>query len=155
MACVGTSCAALLLVCVPLFEGTVHTTYVDPVGIVTACTGHTGAGLKLGQKFTAEQCQALLMADLLKHAEPVLKCVPGLKDKPYPLAASVSLAYNIGTTAFCNSRIAKRFNAGDYAGACADFSLYVKAGGKVLPGLVKRRAYERAMCESKLEVPSA
>ncbi len=150
MACVGTACATVLLACVPLFEGTVHTTYVDPVGVVTACTGHTGPELKLGQTFTKQQCDDMLMADLVKHAEPVLKCAPVLKDHIGPLAASVSLAYNIGTNAFCASTIVKLFRAGDWAGGCAEFSKWVKAKGKVLPGLIKRRAYERAMCEGKL-----
>ena len=152
MACVGTACATVLLACVPLFESSGDTrliAYHDVVGVVTVCDGHTDKSLKIGQKFTKEQCQQMLVDDLVKHAAPVLKCVPGLKDKTGPLAASVDLAYNIGTTAFCASTIAKKFNAGDFAGACAEFSRWVKAGGRVLPGLVKRRAYDRALCEGK------
>lgn len=150
--CVGAACATVLLACVPMFEGTVHKAYVDPVGIVTACTGHTGAELKLGQKFTKEQCQQMLVDDLVKHAEPVLKCTPGLKDQPLRLAGVVSFAFNVGTSAYCGSTIAKKFRAGDWAGGCAEMSKWVKAGGRVLPGLVKRRAYERALCEGKTNV---
>ena len=152
--CVGAGCAIVLLTVVPQFENTVYTTYVDPVGIVTACAGHTGAELKLGQKFTKEQCQAMLEADLLKHAEPVLKCTPGLQGQTYRLAAAVSFAFNVGTTAYCTSNVAKAFNRRDYVAGCAALSQWVHAGGKVLPGLVKRRKIERDMCEGKLEVPN-
>ena len=148
VACVGTACAAILFVCVPLFEGTRTDVYVDPVGIVTACTGHTGKNLKVGQTFTKEQCQDLLVADLLRHAEPVLKCTPSLAKQPQRLAAAVSFAFNVGPTAYCSSTFAKKLNANDPS-ACAELSRWVKAGGKTLPGLVKRRAAERAICEGK------
>jgi lysozyme len=60
---------------------------------------------------TVEQCDARLEQQLIAHAKPVMQCVPGLKDRPNQLAASVSLAYNIGTAAFCRSTVARRFNA--------------------------------------------
>lgn len=149
VACLGTACATVLLACIPLFEGSVQTAYVDPVGIVTACSGHTGADLRVGQTFTKEQCNDMLVADLLKHAQPVLRCTPGLKDQPYRLAAAVSFAYNVGTTAYCSSTFAKKLNANDST-ACAELSRWTKAKGRVLPGLVKRRAFERDMCEGRL-----
>ena len=149
MACVGTICATVLLACVPMFEGSPTTPYHDAVGVVSVCNGHTGPDVKMGQRYTKEQCQQLLVDDLVKHAAPVLKCTPGIANQPYRLAAAVSFAYNVGTTAYCNSTLAKKLNAGD-PNACAEFSRWTKAGGHVLPGLVKRRAYERAMCEGKL-----
>ncbi len=63
------------------------------------------------------------------------------------IAAFVSLAYNIGASAFCKSTVVKRFKSGDYYGACAAIEMWNQAGGKVWPGLVVRRADERAMCE--------
>ncbi|MDE2472702.1 MAG: glycoside hydrolase family protein, partial [Bradyrhizobium sp.] len=62
------------------------------------------------------------------------------------LAAFGDLAYNIGVPRFCHSTIARRFNAGDTAGACAAIKWYVYAGGKRLPGLVKRREAEFKLC---------
>ena len=67
----------------------------------------------------------------------------------YQWAAYTSLAFNIGTGAFCRSSIARRANAGDTAGACAAISLYVYAGGKRVQGLANRRAGERALCEGR------
>ena len=58
-------------------------------------------------------------------------------------------AFNVGNARFCSSTLARKANAGDMAGACAELSRWTYAGGKPLPGLVKRRATERAICESQ------
>jgi lysozyme len=60
-------------------------------------------------------------------------------------AAMLSLAYNIGTSAFLKSTCLRKFNAGDITGAADEFLRWNKGGGKVLPGLVARRAAERAL----------
>lgn len=104
----------------------------------------------MGQVYTKAQCEELLATDLVKHADGIAKCITA------PLAywqraAFVSFAFNVGVDAFCKSTIARKFNAGDSAGACAELSRWIHAGGRVLPGLVKRRAAERAMCEGKIE----
>lgn len=149
-ATVGATAAAVLLSYVPQFEGMVLRGYKDPIGIVTACAGHTKTAV-LGRPYTLDECKVILEQDLVAHAKPVLKCTPVLADRPYQLAAATSFAFNVGTTAYCNSSIAKRFNAGDFAGGCAGLSKWIYAGGKVLPGLVTRRATERAICEGKIQ----
>jgi lysozyme len=58
-----------------------------------------------------------------------MQCVPGLKDRPNQLAASVSLAYNIGTAAFCRSTVARRFNADQWRAGCDAFLAWRYAGG--------------------------
>jgi lysozyme len=146
---VGATCAASLLTCVPQFEGRVLRGYKDPIGIVTACTGHTATAV-LGRAYTVQECDNLLVQDLVVHAEGVKACVK----KPlttYQLAASVSFAFNVGVNKFCESSMAKKFNDGDIKGACAELSKWTKAGGRELPGLVKRRQIERAMCEGRLQ----
>ena len=70
-----------------------------------------------------------------------------VRNTPEMTAAFVSLAYNIGPSAFKKSTVVRRFRARDYAGACAAMEMWNKAGGRVLPGLVTRRADERALCE--------
>lgn len=139
----------MLVAFVPHSEGTVFHGYRDPVGIITACNGHTGEGAELGRQYTPADCQQFLQTDLYEHAEGVLRCVPQLKDKTGPLAASVSFAFNAGDAKFCGSTMARKFAAGDIAGGCAEFSRWVYAGGKVLPGLVVRRREERAICEGR------
>lgn len=150
VALVGAACASLLVTTVPKFEGTILRGYRDPIGVVTACSGHTATAV-LGKPYTPQECETLLMQDLADHAVPVLKCTPGLTGKPYQLAAAVSFTFNVGAANYCGSTMARKFNSGDYMGACAEFPKWVYAGGKVLPGLVTRRNAERTMCETGLQ----
>jgi len=56
--------------------------------------------------------------------------------------AMVSLAYNIGVNAFSKSTLLKKHVAGDFVGAASQFAVWNKADGKVMQGLVNRRADE-------------
>lgn len=146
LATVGAGAAALLVAYVPQFEGMVLRGYKDPIGIVTACAGHTATAV-LGKPYTRQECEKLLADDLVEHAQGISRCVDIGSMSTGQRAAFVSFAYNVGTGAFCRSTMARKANAGDMAGACAELSRWTYAGGKQLPGLVKRRATERAMCE--------
>lgn len=148
-ATVGAAAAALLLAYVPQFEGMVLRGYTDPIGIVTACAGHTKTAV-LGRAYTRQECETLLRDDLTEHARDVLACTPGLAGRTYQLAAATSFAYNVGVGAYCKSTMARLNNAGQYADACKQLGRWVYAGGKVLPGLVKRRATEETICLSGL-----
>lgn len=145
---IGAAAAALVVSTVAFYEGKVNRTYVDPVGVLTSCYGHTGPELRKGQVFTDEQCLAQLQTDLVKHAT-ALECIK------HPLtdgqrAAFVSFAFNVGNSAFCGSTLVRKANVGDIEGACAELSRWTYAGGKQLPGLVKRRTAERKQCEQDL-----
>lgn len=145
---IGAAAAALAVSTVAFYEGKVNHTYVDPVGVLTSCYGHTGPGLRKGQAFSDEQCLAQLQADLVKHAA-ALECVKRpLTDGQK--AAFLSFAFNVGNSAFCGSTLVRKVNAGDMPGACAELSRWTYAGGKQLPGLVNRRAAERKLCEAGL-----
>ena len=135
---------ALAAAMIAPWEGKVNSPYRDPVGILTVCYGHTGKDIER-RRYSDAECMALLEKDVAAHAK-ALQCA-GTGYKLREGAAFVSLAYNIGVAGFCKSTAARRAQAGDYAGACAAMSRHVKAGGKVLQGLVDRRAYERAICE--------
>jgi lysozyme len=142
----GAGVVALATPLVIGFEGTIFRGYKDPIGIITACTGHTGPELRMGQTFTQAQCTEMLEADLLKHAE-ALDCIKTpLSDGQK--AAFLSFAFNVGNGAFCKSTLARKANSGDLMGACAELSRWTLAGGRELPGLVKRRQAEREMCEA-------
>jgi lysozyme len=145
-ALVGTGAAALLYVMIPRYEGEVLRGYRDPIGIATKCYGDT-EDVVVGKAYSRADCLRSLESALLKHAGPVMECVPQLADySDGEKAAAVSLAYNIGVNAFCKSTIARNFRAGDRRGACAGFPAWNRAGGKVLKGLVIRRADEAAIC---------
>lgn len=145
---IGAAAAALVVSTVAFYEGKVNRTYVDPVGVLTSCYGHTGPELRKGQVFTDEQCLAQLQTDLVKHAA-ALECIKRpLTDGQR--AAFVSFAFNVGNSAFCGSTLVRKANSGDIYGACAELSRWTYAGGKQLPGLVKRRTAERKLCEQDL-----
>jgi lysozyme len=95
---------------------------------------------------TEAGCQIRLERQLVAHAKPVLACVPGLRELPNQLVASVSFAYNVGTSAFCRSTAARMFNAGRWRSGCDQFLRWNKAGGKPVRGLTLRRERERALC---------
>jgi lysozyme len=59
-----------------------------------------------------------------------------------------SLAYNIGVKAFTNSTLLRKFNAGDLAGAAAEFPRWNRAAGKVMRGLTNRRLDEQEVFRS-------
>lgn len=144
----GAAAAAALLSMVSAFEGTALRAYRDPIGVLTACSGHTGPDVRAGATYTREQCAAMLETDLVDHWDRIRPCIK------VPLSdgektAYVSFAFNVGSGAFCGSTLARRLNAGDHPGACAELSRWTLAGGKQLPGLVTRRAAERAMCERR------
>ncbi len=148
IAAIGGAAVALAVPLVQKYEGTVLRSYRDPVNVLTSCTGHTGPELRDGQTFTREQCEEMLYKDLAKHAD-ALSCVRApLTDGQR--AAFLSFAFNVGDDAFCRSTLVRKANAGDIEGACAELSRWTYAGGKQLPGLVKRRAAERQLCERGL-----
>lgn len=150
---VGVTAAAILTFIVPQFEGTVNKGYFDAVGIPTKCSGDT-ENVVIGKIYSDAECRESLNKQLVKKAEGVLKCTPVLKDKIFQLVAAVDFAYNVGLGNYCGSATARRFNAGDFKGACRAMNesdsgkpQWVYANGKILPGLVKRRKQDRQLCE--------
>lgn len=129
------------------FEGLRLSAYKDVVGVVTIGYGTT-SGVKMGDTITKERAEELLREDVARFEAQVLRLVK------VPLTqgqhdALVSFVYNLGAGNLSNSTLLRLLNAGDYAGAAAQFDRWNKAGGKVLAGLVRRRAAERALFESK------
>lgn len=126
------------------WEGTRTDPYKDMVGVWTVCTGETRVAMR---RYTPAQCADLLRRALENdYAPAVLAAVPALRHRPYQLAASISLTYNIGTAAFARSTVARRFNAGEWRGGCEAFLMWNRAGSRVVPGLTNRRRDERKLC---------
>lgn len=148
---ISAALAAAVGLAVPVvetWEGLRTRPYRDPVGIQTVCYGQTGVEMR---PYTPEECRTMLnRAITQRYAPDVLKCTPGIADYPGALAAAISLAYNIGPTAYCRSTAARRFQEGDLKAGCDAFAMWVKAGGRVLPGLVNRREAEIEMCHAAI-----
>lgn len=106
--------------------------------------GHTGADVRPGVVFTQAQAEAALRSDLRDAEEAVARAVAvALSDNQF--AALVSFTFNVGAGALLESTLLRLLNQGDVAGAAAQFAQWVRGGGGVLPGLVRRRAAERAL----------
>tara|TARA_R100000541_G_scaffold18689_3_gene28568 strand:+ start:2328 stop:2804 length:477 start_codon:yes stop_codon:yes gene_type:complete len=129
-------------------EGKELTVYVDPVGVLTSCYGHTGAELTLGQTFTEAECFEQLAVDVAKFDKAVRDMTAGTGISDQELAAYISLSYNVGLGNFRTSTLRRKLHAGDRVGACNELSRWVYAGGKKLNGLVTRREAERKLCLS-------
>lgn len=129
------------------FEGLYLKAYRCPAGVPTIGYGHT-AGVAMGQTITQQQADDYLRRDVRQFERAVERLVK------VPLTqgqfdALVSFAFNLGEGALAQSTLLRLLNAGDYAGAAAQFERWNKAGGRVLPGLVRRRAAERALFEAR------
>ncbi len=128
-------------------EGLRLRAYKCPAGVWTIGFGTT-AGVKEGQVITKERAEELLRDDVKRFEDQVLRLVKAPLTQGQ-LDALVSFTYNLGAANLGNSTLLRLLNAGDYRGAAAQFDRWTKAGGKELPGLVKRRAAERALFEGK------
>lgn len=95
---------------------------------------------------TPEESEAFFNEDIRDAAEAVDGGVTRLTTTN-ERTAMISLAYNIGRTAFRNSTLLKLFNAGDKSGAADQFPRWVYSGDKSKPnaGLVARREREREL----------
>jgi len=107
----------------------------------TKINGHP---VQEGMKITREQAAAYFNHDIAIFEQEVcdLVKVPLTNNQ---FAAIISLYYNIGGNLFRTSTLLKKLNKGDYAGAAKEFDRWVYSGGKVLPGLVARRAKEKEL----------
>jgi lysozyme len=127
------------------WEGLQLVAYRDPIGIPTVCYGET-RGVKMGDRYTKEQCSDMLLREIVEFASEVERCVPWDSLPDTRKVAVVSLAYNIGSGGFCKSSVARELRAGNVAEACDAFLRFNRAGGVVWRGLTNRRKAERELC---------
>jgi len=133
--------------------------YLDPVNIWTIGWGHAlrydGRFLKgeadraqmralYPEGITLAQAEALLHADLIDTGRDV-QTMLAVQVNDNEFGALTSFAFNLGCGNLRSSTLLKKLNADDRTGAADQFLRWVRADGKVLPGLVKRRAAERSL----------
>lgn len=127
-----------------------HCAYLDIVGVPTICFGET-KGVKLGDRATNAECRAMLERRLAEDYRAGLHEYFTAETKQHRLtperdAAYVSLSYNVGIRGAGRSTATRRLNAGNIAGGCTALTWWNKAGGRVVRGLVRRRAEEYRLC---------
>jgi lysozyme len=121
-------------------EGCILSIYEDSGGVLTGGFGHTGHHLTFGERITQQQADAWLAADLANAASDVSRLAPKRTQNQFD--ALTDFVFNLGASALAGSTLLRLHNAGDYAEAAKQFSEWVFCKGKVLPGLVHRRAAE-------------
>ena len=120
--------------------------YRDSIGKLTVCIGETNVEMR---RYSDTECKAMLARALSDdYAPKVLACAPVLADYPKVFAASISMAYNVGSAGFCRSTAARKFNAGDMRGGCNAFMMWDKPRE-----IIGRRAKERDLCLSGVTPP--
>lgn len=135
------------------FEGFRSKPYLCPAGVPTIGYGSTvyedGTKVTLQDSpISKERAVDLLMVTLKGYADSVNKLVKvPLNQNQFD--ALVDFAYNAGASKLGGSTLLKKLNAGDYAGAGAEFDKWVMGGGVKLPGLVRRRKAERDLFEAQ------
>jgi lysozyme len=128
-------------------EGLRLKSYLCPAGVWTIGYGHTGRDVTKGMIITREEAAKLLTEDVARFEVGVSEVI----NKPMTQGqfdALVDFAFNLGLGALRGSTLAAKFKAGDIAGASREISKWVWGGGRMLPGLVKRREAARALFDS-------
>ncbi|MDE2435490.1 MAG: lysozyme [Sphingomonadales bacterium] len=105
--------------------------------------GTTGTDIGPETVWTQAQCDARLEHDITRFAADVSRALGRAPTSQAQFDAMVCFHYNTG--AIARAALTRLHCAGDYAGAAAEFGKWVHAGGKLLPGLVRRRAAERQL----------
>lgn len=147
---VGLSAGGLLLIAT--HEGFSPTPYKDTAGVIT--NGFGNATRSPHKSVTVVEALSDLKANTSTAGEAVSRCITAeMTQGQYD--AYVSLAYNVGTHAFCKSTMAKLANQGDKVASCNQFDRWMFVAGKDCRiassncrGIAKRRAEEKALCLS-------
>lgn len=144
--------SALAVAGIAVHEGYRARAYDDGVGVQTVGFGSTtredGGPVKPGDTVTPERAVLRLAQDADRIGREIAACIGDVPLHQHEFDAYASLAYNVGSGAFCRSTIVKRLKQTppDYAGACAEIKRWTRAGGRELPGLIKRREAEYRLC---------
>lgn len=125
------------------FEGYRGEAYRCPAGVVTIGFGFV-KGVQMGDKMSRSEAAERLKRELVEYEEGVLSAMTRTPTQPQ-FDACVVFAFNVGVAGFRKSSVLKAHNRGDFQAAARAFSLWNRAGGKVWPGLTRRRAAEAAL----------
>lgn len=126
------------------FEGLRLKAYQDCAGVWTIGYGHTGPEVHRGQCISELEADALLRSDLASAVACVRRAVR-VALAQHQFDALVDFCFNIGRGNFLGSSLLRYVNQEEFDSAVVQFGLWVHAGGKVVPGLVRRRAAEAAL----------
>ena len=131
------------------FEGFRAKPYKCPAGVPTIGYGATyypdGKRVTMADRPVSEADATAMLRSMLASYEAGVSRYVQVPLTQGQFDALVSFAYNLGLSALKGSTLLRLVNARDYAGAAAQFLRWNRAGGKVLPGLTRRREAERKL----------
>lgn len=131
------------------WEGFSRRAYKCSAGVWTWGYGET-MNVDINGQISEEEASELLSKRLERdYIEPVLRLSPSLINYPHRLAAVSSFAYNCGVDAYRKSTMRKKIDKGRFGEASKEFDKWNKAKGKILTGLVNRRADERKLFDEE------
>jgi len=108
--------------------------------------------VKAGDTYTSAECKAMLGERVEEFYNGFRKCVPQIQFAPPEVQAAVtSWSYNVGLGAACSSTLARYARIMEWGQVCDQLPRWNRAGGRVINGLVNRRAEERRLCLSGLD----
>jgi lysozyme len=139
------SLSATALVALLVHEGYRDNAYIPVAGDVPTIGFGTTTGVKLGDRTSPEKALTVAMRDVQGFEGAIKECVT-VPLHQYEYDAYTSLAYNIGSNAFCRSTLVRKLNTQDYVGACNQILRWDQFKGKPLAGLTKRRQEEHKKC---------
>ncbi len=139
------SLSATALVALLVHEGYRDNAYIPVAGDVPTIGFGTTTGVKLGDRTSPERALTVAMRDVQGFEGAIKECVT-VPLHQYEYDAYTSLAYNIGSNAFCKSTLVRKLNTQDYVGACNQILRWDQFKGKPLAGLTKRRQEEHKKC---------
>ena len=124
------------------FEGCKLKAYRCPANVCTIGYGHTSAAgapeVTDGMTITQSRAEEILKVDILKY-ERAVEALVKVELTQNQFDVLVDFAYNAGVGALKSSTLLKKVNAGKFDDVPAELMKWTKGGGKVLPGLVRRR----------------
>jgi len=123
------------------FEGLRLAAYQDVAGVWTIGYGSTTPTVHPGEVITEQEAEQRLLVNMQTAISVVNELVTVVITQGQ-FDALVDLTYNEGQGSFRNSTLLRMVNAGDFAGAAAQFPFWDKAGGVVQEGLERRREAE-------------
>lgn len=146
----GVGVLAAALAGIAGWEGYEGKAYDDGVGVQTVGFGTTrhadGRPVQKGDRTDPVRAVVALQRDADAIAKELAACIGDVPLSANEWNAYASWAYNVGASAACRSTLVRKLKAGDYIGACTELLRWTKAGGRELPGLVKRRQAEYEQC---------
>lgn len=138
------------LAIVKAFEGCRFVAYRDSVGIPTICYGHTNAHppkFQMGDVWTQAQCDEALRNDMATFEAHVTQCAK-VPLKQHEFDALVSWSFNTGGP--ITATLWKALNAGQKTRVPSELARWNRAGGRVLPGLTRRRRAEALLFQGDI-----